>query len=164
MANEKLIPPVKRTVIVLDHSSKFQSLSKQHIDFDGGGKKGKGKGSSAVSPVFKSSWTCSLEAAVEYCRIVYDIFPTEYMVKVVVSDDSAHIVNSWSYEQQCVPQLLKSFAGLGPPKDDNEEDCSIMHGLTSAVQCLCEPIPQNSKTNQTNSAVLRQDGSSASQT
>lgn len=27
-----------------------------------------------------------------------------------------------------------------------------MHGLTSAVQCLCEPIPQNSKTNQTNSA------------
>lgn len=80
MANEKLIPPVKRTVIVLDHSSKFQSLSKQHIDFDGGGKKSKGKGSSAVSPVFKSSWTCSLEAAVEYCRIVYDIFPTEYMV------------------------------------------------------------------------------------
>lgn len=80
MTNEASTPPVKRTVIVLDHSSKFLSLSKQHIDFDGGGKKGKGKGSSASSPVFKSSWTCSIEAAVEYCRIVYDIFPNEYLV------------------------------------------------------------------------------------
>ena len=80
MINDTSIPPVKRTVIVLDHSSKFLSLSKQHIDFEGGGKKGKGKGSSASSPVFKTSWTCCLEAAVEYCRIVYDIFPNEYLV------------------------------------------------------------------------------------
>lgn len=147
MTNEASTPPVKRTVIVLDHSSKFLSLSKQHIDFDGGGKKGKGKGSSASSPVFKSSWTCSIEAAVEYCRIVYDIFPNEYLVKVVVSDDTAHVVNSWSHEQQCVPQLLKSFAGLGPPKEDSDEECVIMHGLTSAVQCLYEPLPQHSKAN-----------------
>lgn len=80
MTNDTSTPPVKRTVIVLDHGSKFLSLSKQHIDFDGGGKKGKGKGSSTSSPVFKSSWTCSIEAAVEYCRIVYDIFPNEYLV------------------------------------------------------------------------------------
>jgi len=82
MDDEKLMSPVKRTVIVLDHSSKFPALSKQHIDFDGVGKKGKGKssGSSGSSPVFKSSWTCSIEAAVEYCRIVYDIFPNEYLV------------------------------------------------------------------------------------
>lgn len=80
MANEKALAPVKRTVVILDHSSKFLSLSKQHIDFDGGGKKGKGKSSSASSPVFKTSWTCSIEAAIEYCRIVYDIFPNEYLV------------------------------------------------------------------------------------
>lgn len=43
MTNEASTPPVKRTVIVLDHSSKFLSLSKQHIDFDGGGKKEKEK-------------------------------------------------------------------------------------------------------------------------
>ena len=24
---------------------------------------------------------------------------------MVVSDDSAHVVNSWSHEQQCVPQV-----------------------------------------------------------
>lgn len=86
MDNEKPTPPVKRTVIVLDHSSKFLGLSKQHIDFDGGGKKSKGKssGSSGSSPVFKSCWTCSIEAAVEYCRIVYDIFPSEYLVRVYV--------------------------------------------------------------------------------
>lgn len=76
------MPPMKRTVIVLDHSSKFLALSKQHIDLDGGGKKSKGRGSasSSSSPVFKTSWTCSIEAAVEYCRIVYDIFPNLYLV------------------------------------------------------------------------------------
>ena len=80
---ENPTPPVKRTVIVLDHSSKFLAFSKQHIDFDSGGKKSKGKSSgtsSGLSPVFKSSWTCIIEAAVEYCRIVYDIFPNEYLV------------------------------------------------------------------------------------
>ena len=83
MADGNVTPPVKRTVIVLDHSPKFLALSKQHIDFDGGGKKSKGKGSgssSGASPVFKSSWTCSIEAAIEYSRIVYDIFPNEYLV------------------------------------------------------------------------------------
>ena len=53
-------------------------------------------------------------------------------------------------------QLLKSFAGLGPPKEDNEEECSIMHGLTSAVQCLREPASQNSKNNQTNKKLARE--------
>lgn len=47
-------------------------------------------------------------------------------------------------------QILKSFASLGPPNDDSEEECSIMHGLTSAVQCLSEVLPQNSKNNQAN--------------
>lgn len=160
MDDEKLMSPVKRTVIVLDHSSKFLALSKQHIDFDGVGKKGKGKssGSSGSSPVFKSSWTCSIEAAVEYCRIVYDIFPNEYLMKVVVSDDTAHVLNSWSHEQQCIPQLLKSFAGLGPPNEDTEEECSIMHGLTSAVQSLCEPAPHNSKSHQTNKKLPSREG------
>lgn len=152
MANDNCIPPVKRTVIVLDHSPKFLGLSKQHIDFDSGSKKSKSKssGSGGTSPVYKTSWTCSIEAAVEYSRIVYDIFPKEHLVKVVVSDENAHVLNSWSHEQQCIPQILKSFASLGPPNEDSEEECSIMHGLTSAVQCLSEVLPQNSKHNQAN--------------
>ena len=82
MTNDNCIPPVKRTVIVLDHSPKFLGLSKQHIDFDSGSKKSKSKssGSGGTSPVYKTSWTCSIEAAVEYSRIVYDIFPKEYLV------------------------------------------------------------------------------------
>lgn len=38
-------------------------------------------------------------------------------------------------------QLLRTFANLGPPKADNEEDCSVMHGLTMAVQCVGEAAP-----------------------
>lgn len=158
MEKDKPTPPVKRTVIVLDHSSKFLALSKQHIDFDGGGKKGKGKSTgttSGASSVFKSSWTCSIEAAVEYCRIVYDIFPSDYLIKVAVSDSDTHVLNSWSQEQQCIPQLLKSFASLGAPREDIEEESSVMHGLTSAVQYLCEPQVHNSKSNHTNKKLAR---------
>lgn len=34
-------------------------------------------------------------------NILYSFFK----VKVVVSDDDAHVMNSWSHEQQCVPQV-----------------------------------------------------------
>ena len=84
MEKEKETPPLKRTVIVLDHSPRFFTLSKQHIDFDSSGKKSKGKSSGTTggpSSVFKSFWTCNIEAAVEYCRIVYDIFSTDYLVR-----------------------------------------------------------------------------------
>ena len=38
-------------------------------------------------------------------------------------------------------QLLKSLAYLGPPKEQSEDSCLIMHGLTSAVQALSQPLP-----------------------
>ncbi|KAK2549613.1 Integrator complex subunit 13 [Acropora cervicornis] len=142
MEKEKETPPLKRTVIVLDHSPRFFTLSKQHIDFDSSGKKSKGKSSGTTggpSSVFKSFWTCNIEAAVEYCRIVYDIFSTDYLIKVIVSDNDAHVLNSWSQEQQCIPQLLKAFAALRAPMEENEDESSIIPGLTSAVECLCEP-------------------------
>lgn len=102
------MPPMKRTVIVLDHSSKFLALSKQHIDLDGGGKKSKGRSSasSSSSPVFKSSWTCSIEAAVEYCRIVYDIFPNLYLVSkraISVGDVNLVLLNSLQKRSQRDP-------------------------------------------------------------
>lgn len=80
MINEVFIFFVKRIVIVFDYSLKFLLFFKQYIDFDGGGKKGKGKGFSVFFFVFKSFWICSIEVVVEYCRIVYDIFLNEYLV------------------------------------------------------------------------------------
>lgn len=74
----------RTTVFVIDRSSRFLSLSKQHIDLDGTGKgKAQGKGGkSALGPVYKNAWTCCVEATIEYCRIVYDLFPNEYMVSL----------------------------------------------------------------------------------
>lgn len=159
MEKEKETPPMKRTVIVLDHSPRFFTLSKQHIDFDSSGKKSKGKSSGTTggpSSVFKSFWTCNIEAAVEYCRIVYDIFPTDYLIKVIVSDSDTHVLNSWSQEQQCIPQLLKAFAALRAPMEENEDESSIIPGLTSAVECLCEPQVQTSKNNQANKKLTKE--------
>lgn len=75
----------RTTVFVLDRSSRFLSLSKQHIDLDGSskGKSSKSLGkSSSLGPVYKNAWTCSIESTVEYCRIVYDLFPNEYIVSI----------------------------------------------------------------------------------
>lgn len=71
----------RKTVVILDRSAKFLAPSKQHIDFDSGGKRGSGKKASSAL-VYKSLWTCCVEGAVEYSRIVYDLFPCRYMVSM----------------------------------------------------------------------------------
>lgn len=71
----------RKTVVILDRSAKFLAPSKQHIDFDSGGKRGAGKKASSAL-VYKSLWTCCVEGAVEYSRIVYDLFPCRYMVSM----------------------------------------------------------------------------------
>ena len=84
MFDNKLGCCPRTTVFVLDRSSRFLSLSKQHIDLDGSSLKAKAssKAKSSLGPVYKNAWTCSIEATVEYCRIVYDLFPNEYIVSI----------------------------------------------------------------------------------
>lgn len=87
MFDNKLGCCPRTTVFVLDRSSRFSSLSKQHIDLDGSGKSKGAKSimkTSSLGPVYKNAWTCSIEATVEYSRIVYDLFPNEYIVSMVL--------------------------------------------------------------------------------
>ena len=54
-----------------------------------------------------------------------------------------------------VIQIMLALAHLGPPNASTEqEDCSIMHGLTQAVQVLCEPssVQHNVRTSLTHNA------------
>ena len=86
MSRDKLSFCPRRTVILLDHNSRFLLPSKQHIAFDGAVGKHKDKSKSSTSCVYKTAWTCSVESAVEYCRIVFDIFPSECFVSIPPCD------------------------------------------------------------------------------
>lgn len=70
-----------KTIFVLDHTPYFGISSDFPIDFDTGAKN-RGPGFVPLPPVCKSLWTCSVEAAVEYCRIVWDLFPEGKLVSI----------------------------------------------------------------------------------
>ncbi|UYV79829.1 hypothetical protein LAZ67_18000851 [Cordylochernes scorpioides] len=74
-------PTSHKTVFVLDHSPDFLASCEQHMDFDIFTKT-RQPGVIPLAPISKSLWTCTLEAALEYCRIVWDIYPTSKLSSV----------------------------------------------------------------------------------
>lgn len=66
-----------KTVFVLDHTQYFGISGENLLDLDFGKSKG-----AALPAVSKSLWTCSVESSVEYCRIVWDLFPVGKLVKL----------------------------------------------------------------------------------
>lgn len=69
-----------KTVFVLDHTQYFGISSENLIDLDF--VKSKVSAGTSLPPISKSLWTSSVEAAVEYCRIVWDLFPTGKLVGI----------------------------------------------------------------------------------
>lgn len=66
-----------KTVFVLDHTQYFGISGECLLDLDFG----KSKGATLPLPaISKSLWTCSVESSLEYCRIVWDLFPTGKLV------------------------------------------------------------------------------------
>lgn len=69
-----------KTVIILDRCLYFNESSKHQVDFDVFMKAKTPTGGNPIAPVTKSLWTCNVEAALEYARIVYDLFPDNKLV------------------------------------------------------------------------------------
>lgn len=74
-----MFPTNHKTIFVLDHTPYFGISSDNPIDFDVS--KSRGPGYVPLPPICKSLWTCSVEAAVEYCRVVWDLFPEGKLVR-----------------------------------------------------------------------------------
>jgi len=71
-----------KTVLVLDKSPKLAQSSQEPFEFDVAGK---AKASVIpLDPLCKSHWTSSIEACVEFCRIVYDIFGRKKLVSTTI--------------------------------------------------------------------------------
>ncbi|XP_028158426.1 protein asunder [Ostrinia furnacalis] len=131
-----MFPTNHKTIFVLDHTPYFGISSDFPIDFDTS--KSRGPGYVPLPPVCKSLWTCSVEAAVEYCRIVWDLFPEGKLVRFVVSDSAAHILNTWAVTQQNLTHILNGLCLVGPVRRGAGGD---VVGLCAAIEALAEPSP-----------------------
>uniref|UniRef100_W5NDW4 Integrator complex subunit 13 n=2 Tax=Lepisosteus oculatus TaxID=7918 RepID=W5NDW4_LEPOC len=127
-----------KTVFVVDHCPYMAESCRQQVEFDML-MKNRTQGIIPLAPVSKSLWTCAVECSLEYCRILYDIYPTKKLVNYIVSDSEFHILNSWKQEDQNIQELMSALAAVGPPNPrEDPECCSILHGLVSAVEALCK--------------------------
>ncbi|KAF8766812.1 integrator complex subunit 13-like isoform X1 [Argiope bruennichi] len=146
-------PVSHKTIFVLDHGPNFLGSCYQNMEFDIFTKT-RQPGIIPLAPLSKSLWTCSVEAAIEYCRIVWDIFPTEKLIRFIVSDSESLTLNTWAQDQQNLSHLMGALAQVGPPENAGNKDCNVMHGLNAAIEALCEcsEIQHEKRTSMTESA------------
>lgn len=70
-----------KTAFVVDHCPYMAESSRQLIECDML-TKSRSQGVIPLAPVSKSLWTCAIECSMEYCRILYDVYPTKKLVSV----------------------------------------------------------------------------------
>lgn len=84
-----MFPLSHKTVVVLDHTPYFGISSESRVELELSRGLRQPPHQSGQSPhppqlVTKSLWTCSVEAAIEYCRIVWDLFPQGKLVNTII--------------------------------------------------------------------------------
>lgn len=141
----------QKTIFVLDHTQYFSISSEDYVPLDFL----KGKSNNPSDPPLpassqqnlqfsKSLWTSSVESSIEYCRIVWDLFPRGKLIRFIVSDTAAHIVNTWKFATQNMSHVLNAMALVGVPQWNapQSSDYSVIHGLRAAIEALAEPTEQ----------------------
>lgn len=75
----KMFSVSHKTVFVVDHCPYMAESSRQQVECDVL-TKSRAQGVIPLAPVSKSLWTCAVECSMEYCRILYDIYPRDKLV------------------------------------------------------------------------------------
>lgn len=138
LQSPQIFPSNHKTLFLLDHTPYFGISCGVHLEF--GYTKGR-PGFIPLSPISKSLWTCSVEAAMDYCRIVWDLFPDGKLIRFVISDNSARTLNTWAPDQQNIYQVFGSLSGCGAPPKQNagsQSDYSVIHGFYTSIEAMCE--------------------------
>ncbi|KAK7102296.1 integrator complex subunit 13-like [Littorina saxatilis] len=136
-----MFPVSHKTVYVLDHSSYFAQPCGEKMNYDVYSRT-KTPGVIPAAHINKPLWTCSVECLFEYMRIIFDIYPFNKLIRVVVSNKS---LNSWAHKEMNMNQLAVGLANVGPPLSDSresdDEEYSVIQGLSQAVEALCQTTP-----------------------
>eukprot|EP00124_Ichthyophonus_hoferi_P005307 Ihof_evm4s736 gene=Ihof_evmTU4s736 len=118
--------PVDRTVIVLDYSTFPLSQIGETLILDA-------KGGDVVN-VSKGLWSVMVEAALEYSRIVMDLFTGERLLCVVVAGNKVIQLNTWEREDQCIGKVLDELTSIGVPNTS----IPLVEGIKLAVDLLAD--------------------------
>ncbi|VDO66218.1 unnamed protein product [Onchocerca flexuosa] len=107
-----------------------------------------------VNQVEKMLWTCAVESAFEFHRIVDEIYPDGVrLIRFVISDFVGRFLTpNWGTQLISLDQLLKSFASCGVPDAKADlSSCSIINGISIAVEAISELTELQKKQSDLNS-------------
>lgn len=134
-----------KTVFLFDHSSYFASQCGQTFEFDANKPKSSShqQQTQKLEPLNKSLWTCCIEAAFEYSRIVYDLYPENKLIRMVVTKLDIPL-NSWNETEQGLEYVMNVMGNILPPIAhtrqlfENEEFINLCKGLNIAVNSIAQ--------------------------
>lgn len=104
------IPLNHKTIILFDHSTNFATACGHTFDFDAASK-GKSQATASsqaiqqLEPLDKSLWTCLVESAIEFSRIVYDIFPENKLISFMTTKYYSNPLNGWNDIEQNIDHV-----------------------------------------------------------
>ena len=73
-----------KVVLMLDKSTRMLKSSDCSFDIESASKqRATGTPVIPMAPLFKTLWTCNVEASVEFCRVVFDLFSNKKLVNLL---------------------------------------------------------------------------------
>ena len=109
-----------------------------------------------IPPVGKSLWSSAAESVLEYCRVVWDIFPPDCsddqkLIRFVVSDakGAARVLNKWNEQSSLI--VSAGLAGIGKPEPEARRSMAeakgydISRGVETGLKILCETTPKQNE-------------------
>ncbi|XP_018644388.1 hypothetical protein Smp_172000, partial [Schistosoma mansoni] len=133
-----------KTVLVINHTHMVSCFSGDELNLDAGVKFVNTK-----MTFQKSIWSNLVEAVIQYCRVVFDIFSTEKPISIVTFDDEEKIHSIWLNEDQNLDTIWNIFSQEGPPKISSLSflERGSLPGLSSACHLLQMLTPRQKEIN-----------------
>ena len=102
-------PVSHKTVFILDHSPHF-SMACDVVDFDSLKTSMQAAARQIpIAPIYKTMWTSVSESILEYCRIVWDIFPPDSQEQKLIRFATVTYDNLSNIDQTEQLKMIRKF-------------------------------------------------------
>ena len=119
------LPINHKTIFIFDHCQYFSSPCGDKYEFDNASgassstattsagnktrqqqQQQQQQAANKLGPLSKSLWTVNIESALEFARVVYDLFPDGQKLIRLISSKSDVPLNSWSLHEQSMDFVI----------------------------------------------------------
>ncbi|KAE9556193.1 hypothetical protein FO519_000532 [Halicephalobus sp. NKZ332] len=138
--------PFHKAILILDRGPKFAKFSE--IECEVSYKDGTKQNKIGLAP--KTLWNCSIDAAVEFQRIVTDVLPSgTHHTRFLISEVSTQLVyERWHSVALNQDEFIQALFERGCADVNPEIDpfaCSVVNSLSRAIECFNEYTPWQRK-------------------